>query len=171
MSLRLNLGCGERYADGWTNVDHAGSPHRVDETVDLAGPLPWPDGSISHIYAGHVLEHLPIQSALDLLARLLPATASGGQIMVVGPDVVRGAELAAAGRLEDWMSLDLLIHGARRWHGDEHHWACEAAVLLDMLKETGWVDVTEIPIADVPPLWPVVDRGPAWQCAVGAVAP
>ena len=169
--MRINLGCGDRYADGWVNVDHVASPYRVDQTVDLTGPLPWRVTSIEYVYAGHVLEHLTVQDALNLLERLRPLMVHGGQIMCVGPDVVRGAAMAAAGTLEDWVTLDLLNYGGHRWPGDEHQWACEAAVLLDMLKETGWVDVAEIPIGEVPALWPVVDRGPAWQCAVGAVAP
>ena len=169
--MRLNLGCGDRYQPDWWNVDHAGSPYRMDEVVDLTHPLPWPAGSISHVYAGHILEHLAVQDALDLLERLRPLMAPGGQIMVVGPDVIRGAVMADAGQLEDWVTLDLLKFGGRRWPGDEHRWQCDPLVLADMLKEAGWVDVVELSIADVPELWPVVDRGPAWQCAVQAVAP
>jgi hypothetical protein len=169
--MRINLGCGDRYADGWHNVDHAGSPFRVDQTVDLSGPLPWPAGSVELVYAGHVLEHLHMADALDLLERLLPLMIPGGKIMCVGPDVVRGAEMEQAGALEEWMTLDLLIYGGHRWPGDEHWWACDEATLVAMLKETGWVDVSAVPIADVPPLWPVADRAPRWQCAVGAVAP
>jgi predicted SAM-dependent methyltransferase len=169
--VRINLGCGDRYADGWHNVDHAASPFRVDETVDLAGPLPWLVGSVEMVYAGPVLEHLAVQDALDLLDRLRALMTPGGQIMVVGPDVVRGAAIHAAGGFEEWMSLDLLTYGGRRWPGDEHRWACEPALLVDMLKETGWVDVAEIDLDDVASVWPVADRAPRWQCAVGAVAP
>jgi len=178
--MKINLGCGEQYADGWTNVDHAGSPYRVDATVDLTGELPWSVGALEYVYAGHVLEHLFLSDALDLLERLRELMTPGGRIMCVGPDIARATAMEAAGTLETWVdeagrslgsTLDLLIYGGQRWPGDEHRWACDADTLVAMLKETGWVDVAEVPISEVAPLWPVADRGPQWQCAVGAVAP
>jgi predicted SAM-dependent methyltransferase len=169
-AVKINLGCGDRYVAGWVNVDHAGSPHRKDETVDLTGILPWKPGSITHVYAGHVLEHLTIQQALDLLERLHPLMASGGDIMVVGPDVGKAEAMVAAGTFDfsGGHTLDSIKHGGHRWPGDEHRWECDAAILIDMLKETGWTDVAEIPIGDVPAFWPVADRRPAWQCAIHA---
>ena len=167
--LRVNLGCGDRYAEGWVNVDHAGSPGRKDRTVDLTGPLPWAPGSIAAVYAGHVLEHLTIPDALSLLERIRTCVRTGGEVMVVGPDLTRAVAMAQAGTLD--VTLDSLRHGASRWAGDEHRWECHASILADMLKEAGWVDVAEVAIGDVPASWPVADRRPVWQCALSAVAP
>jgi predicted SAM-dependent methyltransferase len=164
--VKVNLGCGDRYAADWWNVDHAGSPYRKDATVDLTGPLPWTPSSISHVYAGHVLEHLTVQQCLDLLHRLRPLMTLNGQIMVVGPDLDRARAMLAAGTLD--VTLDSLRFGGNRWPGDQHQWECEPLLLADMLKTTGWVDVTEILIGEVPDLWPVADRRPVWQCAVHA---
>lgn len=164
--MRLNLGCGDRYAPGWVNVDRAECPHRKDQIVDLAGKLPWPAGGVSHVYAGHVLEHLPVEVCVALLGRLLPLMAPGGQIMVVGPDLDRAQMMAEAGTLD--VTIESLQFGAHRWAGDEHQWECVPTILIAMLDEAGWQDITEVGIANVPKMWPVADRGPQWQCAISA---
>lgn len=165
--MRLNLGCGDRYAEGgWWNVDHAGSPHPKDEPVDLRGDLPWPAGSVSHAYLGHVLEHLSVDACRRLLGQLLHRMVPGGEVMVVGPDLDRAQAMADAGTLE--VTMDSLRFGAERWDGDRHRWECRPAILVDLLSSAGWSAVSEIGINDVPELWPVADRRPQWQCAVTA---
>ncbi len=165
--MRLNLGCGDRYAEDWVNVDFAGSPHRKDEEVDLrTNALPWAPGSIELAYAGHVLEHLLVNEVITLLQTLRPLMAPNGEIMVVGPDVILAQGMAAAGTLD--RDIDSIKHGGYRWHGDEHRWQCTQWDIVALLDVTGWTDVTNLGIARVPDLWPVADRGPQWQCAVSA---
>lgn len=164
--MRLNLGCGDRYAVGWHNVDHVGSPHQKDDTVDLTGELPWLPGWVEYAYAGHVLEHLTLDQCRLLLTRLRPCMATDGILMVVGPDLDRARTLAAAGMLD--VPIESLQFGAHRWPGDEHRWECTPDIIADLLVASGWEKIVEVPIGDVDPLWPVADRGPVWQCAVEA---
>lgn len=164
--MLINLGCGDRYADGWVNVDHAGSPHRKDLTADLAGELPWPADSILHVYLGHLLEHLTYADAGKLLERLRPLVRPDGQIMVVGPDVDVAQQMAEAGTLD--VTMESLRYGADRWPGDEHLWECTAAKVIDLLTGAGWVDIQDVGIANVAAFWPVADRRPQWQCAISA---
>ncbi len=162
--MRVNLGCGDRYADGWHNVDWAGSPHRRDETLDLGELLPWTD--VTHAYAGHILEHLHIRIVLAFLDRLRHCMAPGGELMVVGPDCLAAEGMAITGDLD--VTLDSLRYGAHRWPGDEHRWECTGADVKALLVVTGWSDVTTVGIGNVPAVWPVADRGPRWQCAISA---
>jgi hypothetical protein len=164
--VKLNLGCGDRYAVEWWNVDHRACPHRKDAAVDLAEPLPWPPATLTHVYAGHILEHLGLDTCALLLARLLPCMAPGGALMVVGPDLIRAQAMAEAGTLD--VTMDSLRYGASRWPGDEHQWECTPGVVIRLLAACGWADVTEIGINDVDPMWPVADRRPQWQCAISA---
>jgi len=165
--MKLNLGCGDRYAAGWHNVDHAGCPHRKDETIDIRARLPWT--GLTHVYAGHVLEHLRVGECLFLLKALLPCMAPGGELMVVGPDVLMAQGLAMTGALD--VSMESLKYGASRWPGDEHRWECTTDDIVMLLSCTGWEDVQDIGFPQVPAMWPVADRGPQWQCAVSARSP
>ncbi len=55
-SLKLNLGCGMNYIDGYVNVDKFGIPDIFHNLEDF--PWPWRDNSVSEIIANHVMEHL-----------------------------------------------------------------------------------------------------------------
>lgn len=166
--MKLNLGCGDRYADGWHNVDFAGSPHRKDEEIDLrtnALPGRWM-GAIELAYAGHLLEHLFVDEVLTLLHTLRQFMARDGELMVVGPDVIVAQGMATAGTLD--VTMESLTNGGHRWHGDEHRWHCTTWAVEALLRATGWSEVTRVGINNVPSFWPVADRRPQWQCAVSA---
>jgi predicted SAM-dependent methyltransferase len=161
--MRLNLGCGDRYVEGWHNTD-SGSPHRKDEQIDLVTPLPW--RGVTHAYAGHVLEHLFIDGVIVLLQNLRGCMDHDGELMVVGPDVIVAQAMATAGTLD--VTMDSLTNGGHRWPGDEHRWHCTAKAIEELLRVTGWSNVTQVGIENVGEKWPVADRRPRWQCAVSA---
>ncbi|NEQ45456.1 MAG: hypothetical protein F6K00_18715 [Leptolyngbya sp. SIOISBB] len=64
MTLKLNLGCGQRPLPGYVNVDKFGTP---DLQFDLETfPWPWADDSVSDVQLIHVLEHLGQQTDVYL---------------------------------------------------------------------------------------------------------
>lgn len=162
--MKLNLGAGDRYAEGWHNVDLPSCPHRKDQELDLRGLLPWT--GVTHVYCGHLLEHLFVGYALVFLDRLRECMTPDGELMIVGPDVLIAQGMAEAGTLD--VTMQSLTGGAGRWPGDEHRWHCSAMDLLLMLRYTGWTRRERMGIDSVPAMWPVADRGPRWQCAVRA---
>lgn len=164
--MLLNVGCGDRYAPGWYNVDHVGSPHRKDDVVDITKPLPWARDSILHAYMGHVLEHITLAQARTFLRRLRPLTRPIGQVLIVCPDVEVAMKLGETGQLD--RPLDGIRLGGCRWDGDEHKWEPTARLIVKLLNETGWTDVRDVGIEHVAAFWPVADRGPRWQCAITA---
>lgn len=168
LMLKVNLGCGEQYADGWLNIDHAGMPHRKDLTLDVRNPLPWDrdTGGIDYAYVGHLLEHLYIDEVIVLLERLRRAMAPDGDLMIVGPDCLIAAGMAVSQTLE--VPLEQIRHGADRWEGDVHRWECTRQGIQRLLLLTGWKNVKVLGINDVNSMWPVAFRGPQWQCAVSA---
>lgn len=157
--MRLNIGSGDHYAPGWTNVDiwPGNDPDVVADALDL----PFPDGSASHVYAGHVLEHLFPAAVPVALAEFRRVLAPGGMLAVVGPDttnVTPGTQLHRD-----------CVHGGHRWPGDEHRWECTADTLHAHVKGV-FPDAELVPITDLPETWPVVSRI-WWQAAVTAAKP
>lgn len=165
--MKINLGCGDRYADGWINVDWAGSPHRKDQEVDLTGELPWPENSVERIYAGHVLEHLMTMDCVLLLTRLYFCCTEGAEIMVVGPDLPTAYRMAEEGTLD--VTIDSLRFGAERWTGDRHLWESSAAMSWAMLEKAGWKNIIDIPLAEAAQSWPIADARPQWQFCLHAL--
>ncbi|MFN3704675.1 MAG: class I SAM-dependent methyltransferase [Thermoflexales bacterium] len=80
--MRLNLGCGNDYRQGYINVDRV--PGVADIVHDLDEfPYPWPDHSVDEILMRHVLEHLQdIRKVMDELWRLLKP---GGRLTIYVP--------------------------------------------------------------------------------------
>lgn len=168
--MRLNLGCGDRYVEGWTNVDWQ-SPHRLDERVDLTGRLPWHWAcAATHVYAGHLFEHLAETDCEQLTQRLLEAAhPSGCVFVVVGPDVKLAEQMAAEGRLNTGHTLEEIRHGGGRWPGDKHQWETTGSAVATIIAEAGWPVVHQIrPFSALEPGWPVADPVPQWQYAVRA---
>jgi ubiquinone/menaquinone biosynthesis C-methylase UbiE len=111
---RLNLGCGPKAPPDWLNVDgswnawfsHHPNLRKALRTVglinsnnegaewntrplvhDLAKPLPFRENSFSAVYASHVLEHLYLVQAKQLLSECLRVLRSGGVARIVVPDL------------------------------------------------------------------------------------
>lgn len=84
--MKLNLGCADNILPGFLNV---GLHPPADAIVDLTGPWPWPDSSVSEIKASHIIEHLPdrIHTMNSIWRVLVP----GGQVVIDVPDASRGA--------------------------------------------------------------------------------
>ncbi|MEP6939800.1 MAG: methyltransferase domain-containing protein [Rudaea sp.] len=60
--LRVNLGCGRNFLEGWVNLDWKALPG-VDVVADLNAcattPLPFDDDQVDEFLLSHVIEHVP----------------------------------------------------------------------------------------------------------------
>lgn len=158
--MKLNIGCGEFYVEGWTNVDitrEEGGPQ--PDVIAYAHDLPFEDGSASHVYAGHLLEHVELSDVKSILREFRRVLSDTGELMLTGPDLDR----AVVGWPE---LLDELRYGAQRWHGDTHYWESTEAKVLELLEEDGW-KAAPVPITQVPSIWPLASQI-GWQYAIKA---
>lgn len=64
--LKLNIGCGEVYFNGWINIDIDSA--KADLKHDLRGALPYDDCSVDFIYSEHFIEHLTVSEGVALLS-------------------------------------------------------------------------------------------------------
>lgn len=162
--MRLNVGCGDHYVQGWTNIDT--STHvRADIYASILD-LPYPDCTISRIYCGHVMEHLEedvVGKAVRELERVLDPN---GKMMFVGPDYDRALVMMQMGQVGQEL-VDQIVGGEGRWPGDVHHWVCSEEKLLALLENSSYLTYNPVDIREVDDQWPVVSRV-GWQCAVEA---
>ena len=56
--MKLNLGCNDFKLKGFINIDI--DPRVNPDVVADVCKLPYEDNSVEEIYAGHVLEHIPM---------------------------------------------------------------------------------------------------------------
>lgn len=94
--MKLHLGCGEVYLQGYRNVDQPPAAHSVqtrsaaDEHADLLS-LRYPSGSIEEVRLHHVFEHFPRPVATALAASWRSWLRPGGILRVEVPDFERTA--------------------------------------------------------------------------------
>lgn len=84
MSKRLNVGCGEYPLLYWINLD-ADESLRADIHASVP-PIPFKDGELDEMYAGHFLEHLVPDEAEAFLAECYRVLRPGGRLGIVVPD-------------------------------------------------------------------------------------
>jgi predicted SAM-dependent methyltransferase len=193
---KLHLGCGTVRPKGWVNADGSwnarlsnypfmrriarrlGILPREQYEVDWSGKitildvrkrLPFSDGTISVVYASHLLEHLYHSEAISLLKELHRVLSPGGIIRIVVPDIKTLVEgytgvgpLAnregtwssdrAADRLNEGMLfkpasppsssvLYKLYSNMKDFHS--HKWMYDAESLTRHVREAGFSSVAE----------------------------
>lgn len=146
--LKLNLGSRNRAIDGFTGMDidpHAG----VDIVGDVFDLSRFADGSVSEIYASHILEHAPHPKTLDVLKEWARVLEPGGKLYVAVPDFARTVELYQFRGLNEWVVNFLM--GDQIYKTAYHYNLFDEPRLEGMLKAAGFSDsfrVEQFPIGD-----------------------
>lgn len=88
--IKLHLGCGEAYLEGYTNIDFPVAEHSVmkpkaDVFADIR-TLQYAPGSIAEIRSHHVFEHFSRAETLKLLRQWHGWLAVGGKLVIETPD-------------------------------------------------------------------------------------
>lgn len=120
MPDRLHLGCGDRYLDGYHNVD-AEETVDPDEVVNLDDhPWPWPADSFAEIRGEHVFEHLgDVEAALRECKRLLEP---GGALVMVWPMGVNARADPSHKHEWTWQTPE--------FYTDSYHWTPDTGLSL-----------------------------------------
>ncbi len=89
--LRLHLGCGESYLEGYINIDFPSEQHTVQtrQTADVFADITTlclPAQTVDEIRSHHVFEHFNRQIALALLCSWQHGLKNGGILVIETPD-------------------------------------------------------------------------------------
>lgn len=162
--LRLNLGAGNFPLEGFVNIDmqEAVKPDLVCDILDL----PYGEGSVDEIYAGHILEHFDWKDGEEALHYWRTLLKPGGKISVVVPDIdYLMKEYVANPSPTKLRELnDLYIYSYCQV--SPHKYAYSADLLKEALETAGFVDLKRMPVDHPYFPTPVV-----WQSGYEAVAP
>lgn len=163
--MKLNLGCGEYPADGWTNVDSYPGVN-PDVVADLVS-LPFDDGSADAVYCGHCLEHNGPGELPAILAEIRRVLKPGGELCVVAPDLDRIDPVQQAVL---YRMADVGGDGDTGNPRGSHRWGCTETALLAQVRDV-FPDAHPVPVGELEGRpWPVVSYV-GWQCAVLASRP
>ncbi len=140
--LRINLGSGEAYLEGFVNVDALPDAPGVDVVADISEELPFESGSADLIYAAHLLEHFPTDAVPGMLAEWRRVLKDGGQLLVAVPDIEAISKIIAERRPgwftpphEPWIGA---IYGGQKDEYDFHKTGFTAPWLAYLLNQAGF---------------------------------
>lgn len=166
--MRVNLGCGTSYLDGWVNVD-AYEGVRADIYADAFEFVREHGGEVDELFMGHFLEHMLPASAVALLALMRDSLRLGATVSAVVPDM---RAIFAAYDSGEITNEELNARFVYSYEQPSHHvWCHDEASLHDVFTQGGLVDVETIdPLTWEPVYWKAGPKS-RWQCGVRASVP
>ncbi|MGZ6972316.1 MAG: rhamnosyltransferase WsaF family glycosyltransferase [Acidimicrobiia bacterium] len=163
--MKVNLGCGTSYRDGWVNVDaypgvKADIYSDAFEFVSDYGP------EVTELYMGHMLEHMLPASAVALLTLMRDRLAEGAVVSAVVPDMRAIFAAYDAGEITNAELNERFVYS---YEQPSHHvWCYDADSLARVFEEAGFVDVEAIDPLTWEPVWWKSGPESRWQCGVRA---
>jgi hypothetical protein len=143
---RVHLGCGDRYLDGYLNVDFppAGGVASGTSHPDLAADIRHvhcPAEALKEIRLHHVFEHFERAAALALLVRWHDWLSPGGSLVIETPDFERCIEGFQARSFAEQSLILRHIFGSQEALWAEHLDGWSATRFRHVLSRLGYVDV------------------------------
>jgi predicted SAM-dependent methyltransferase len=88
--LRIHVGAGPKHLAGWFDTDIDGN---ADYYLDVLQPWPTAPGSVSHVFADNVVEHLTLEGNRAFLGHAMESMTAGGTIRLTTPDAEATARM------------------------------------------------------------------------------
>ena len=149
--MKLNIGCGPDYREGFVNIDsrpeiqrYDGVTIRPDMVVDITqneGRL-YPANTIERILARDILEHFGKNVAAKLLVAWAEMLEPRGILELQFPDIEASIELARSGKWS-WDNAIGRIYGGQDHKHNIHYWAYTPETITEALRKVG-LSITEI---------------------------
>jgi predicted SAM-dependent methyltransferase len=123
--MKLHLGCGQKYLEGYINIDYPMTEHSVqqksvaDELANLM-ELRYKPGSIDEVRLHHVFEHFSRSTASALLASWNSWLKEGGVLRIEVPDFEKTGKVALS-RFSSKKGKSVAIRHI--FGSQEAHWA------------------------------------------------
>lgn len=146
-AVRLNLACGEKYWEGYVNVDLPDNNCKVKPDVESdVTDLPFDDNHADEIHAIHIIEHFPRKDLPQVLLEWQRVLKPGGKLVIECPclDNVIKAMSQLGENQNVWMRCMLALYGDTfTGYGKymNHHWCYSVGELYHLLQEMGFVDI------------------------------
>ena len=139
--LKLHLGCGRKFIPGFVHIDALQYNH-VDHCQQVGELGNFANGSVSLIYACHVLEHFSRWQYLKVLSEWHRVLKPGGVLRLSVPDFAACAKLYYEEGLQSGLTgLVGLVVGGQRDQYDYHGMIFDEQLLTQSLREVGFTSV------------------------------
>ena len=153
--IKLNLGCGDKILDGYTNVDvvESRAGKKPDVICDLHDLSKFQSNSVDEILAVHVVEHFWQWEVVDILKEWTRVLKPGGKMILECPNLISAAEeflknsdIAAMGGPEGQRSM-WVFYGDPGWKDPLmiHRWGYTPRSLATVMASAGLKELKQEP--------------------------
>jgi predicted SAM-dependent methyltransferase len=104
--IRLHLGCGDQYFDGWINTDNY--VFRVADAKLDAMKIPLEDDSVDELWASHIIEHFNFYEGFDVLKEWYRVMKVNSKLSLETPDFLGACKLFVEG--DERLRINLYGH-------------------------------------------------------------
>jgi predicted SAM-dependent methyltransferase len=135
--IRLMLGGRDQRIEGWLNVDLHEGPN-VDIKADVSDLSQFQAGSVSELYASHILEHFPHVKTVDVLKEWRRVLKTDGRAYISVPDLdaVFQVYKMTGNRFDPWIKN--ILYGDQIYPLAFHYNIFTYETLLSDCKEAGF---------------------------------
>jgi SAM-dependent methyltransferase len=144
--LRLHLGCGDKYLEGYVNIDFPQSEHTVmapkaDRIADIR-TLSFPEGTVQEVRSHHLLEHFTRPAALRLLMNWRRWLTPDGELVVETPDFeISAQEFLRTSSMKRRFGLGRHMFGSQEASWAEHRDFWDKRKFQFVLKKLGYRNI------------------------------
>lgn len=141
--MKLNLGSGPCYLEGWINTDiRKDMSWDVDQYWDFTKRIPLKDETVDMILAWHIVEHIPMQDLGGVFEDWFRVLKRGGKVFIGCPDMGKIAKhiVDRDGAWNEWYICMVNVFGPYNGSvGDLHRWGYNFDELGKKLNNAGFV--------------------------------
>jgi predicted SAM-dependent methyltransferase len=144
MMVKLHLGCGPNYLEGWINID-IDPVVKSDLLFDLREEFPFPDSYVDFIYNEHFIEHLTYNEGLLFLQECNRILQPRGILRISTPDLEYVTFVYIAGHYDVYQDIGIglesetkckfLNRSMRDWG---HQYLYDLPELIDILHKSSF---------------------------------
>ena len=123
--MKLHLGCGQKYLDGYVNIDYPITEHSVQKEIKVdkhanIKEISYPSSTIQEVRLHHVFEHFNRPEAFALICSWSNWLKDDGILHIEVPDFFR----TSLSIISPFSSMNTKLVGIRHLFGShEAHWA------------------------------------------------
>jgi Uncharacterized protein conserved in bacteria len=131
------------YLQDFVNID-ANFQRRIDCLLDVRAGLPFPDNSIEFIYSCHMMEHIHIDEAINLLRECKRVLTATGYMRLTLPDFEYALRIADGQVASDFPRRFNSRHGQAinfLFCDGQHKFAFSQEVIQELAAELGFSEV------------------------------
>ena len=136
--MKLNLGCGKKYKEGFINIDAFDST--VADKIMSVLDLEFHSDAVDEIEACQLIEHLGYINSIYALAEWFRVLKPGGTLLIETPDIETSFREYIKGSLDTRKDLLSWIYGVES-QGMQHMLCFPEVLIINLLEKSGFTDI------------------------------